>query len=77
MTPPAGRSGRLDLNQRPPVPQTGALTRLRHAPNRLHYERPTRQSSTMRASSTKPCFNFFSISIFTSGGGTGTGAPSS
>jgi hypothetical protein len=25
-------SGRLDLNQRPPVPQTGALTRLRHAP---------------------------------------------
>ena len=25
-------SGRLDLNQRPPDPQSGALTRLRHAP---------------------------------------------
>src|SRR5580692_1864568 len=25
-------SGRRDLNSRPPVPQTGALTRLRHAP---------------------------------------------
>ena len=26
-------SERRDLNSRPPVPQTGALTRLRHAPN--------------------------------------------
>ena len=27
------QSGRLDLNQRPPDPQSGALTRLRHAPS--------------------------------------------
>jgi integrase len=27
------QSGRPDLNRGPPVPQTGALTRLRHAPN--------------------------------------------
>jgi hypothetical protein len=26
-------SGRRDLNSRPPVPQTGALTKLRHVPN--------------------------------------------
>ena len=34
---PLGWSGRRDLNSRPPVPQTGALTRLRHAPN--HHRR--------------------------------------
>jgi hypothetical protein len=28
----ASESGRPDLNRGPPVPQTGALTRLRHAP---------------------------------------------
>ena len=28
-------SGRLDLNQRPPVPQTGALARLSHVPSFL------------------------------------------
>ena len=26
------KSGRLDLNQRPPAPHTGALTKLRYAP---------------------------------------------
>src|SRR5436190_18669516 len=29
-------SGRRDSNSGPPVPQTGALTRLRHAPRRIH-----------------------------------------
>jgi hypothetical protein len=28
-------SGRRDLNPRPPVPQTGALTGLRHAPTEM------------------------------------------
>src|SRR3569832_1723781 len=31
------KSGRVDLNHRPPVPQTGALTRLRHAPRYSDY----------------------------------------
>ena len=30
-------SGRLDSNQRPPDPQSGALTRLRYAPNRVEF----------------------------------------
>ena len=32
-------SGRLDLNQRPPAPQAGALARLRHAPTVPHGDR--------------------------------------
>ncbi len=30
-------SGRLDLNQRPPAPKAGALTRLRYAPSYQSY----------------------------------------
>ena len=29
-----GKSGREDSNLRPPAPKAGALTRLRHAPNK-------------------------------------------
>jgi hypothetical protein len=31
-TEPSGQSGRLDSNQRPPEPHSGALAKLRHAP---------------------------------------------
>src|SRR4051812_32162866 len=33
-------SGRLDSNQRPPEPHSGALAKLRHAPNTLLVPRP-------------------------------------
>ena len=31
-------SGRLDLNQRPPAPQAGALNQLRHAPKSFNID---------------------------------------
>ncbi len=66
-------SGRLDLNQRPPVPQTGALTRLRHAPMDLVY------SAQIRIRSESPCLIFRSVSTAKTGGaagGTSSGASS-
>src|SRR5215470_16854424 len=38
-------SGRRDLNPRPPVPQTGALTGLRHAPTGTARTRTTRPAA--------------------------------
>lgn len=35
------RSGRADLNRRPPGPEPGALAGLSHAPNKSDYTRPT------------------------------------
>ncbi len=34
------RSGRADLNRRPPGPEPGALAGLSHAPNKCDYTRP-------------------------------------
>ena len=78
-------SGRLDLNQRPPDPQSGALTRLRHAPI-FSFQiaemgtlsgLPRGYSSTSRIRSKSPCLIFLMVSTSISGGGTGGGGPSS
>src|SRR5205823_12062981 len=55
-------SGRWDSNPRPPVPQTGALTRLRHAPrHRIRYQAESarlvvdRALTPVRFNATRPC----------------------
>src|SRR5256886_4000105 len=45
------KSGRPDLNRGPSVPQTDALTRLRHAPNEMRDRKSTRLNSSHSQSS--------------------------
>jgi hypothetical protein len=48
-------SERRDLNSGPPVPQTGALTGLRYAPNFvLHYSQRTSLLQLAKASGRRP-----------------------